>query len=163
MSRTVEQVGRGYAIETRRFQSVLVLARTGLALVLLGFALGAMLAYLAADAADQRRVVAHVRAEVVETLDPQALLGIRRTLVPAPMVPASPDGEAATRLLWRMGVAGGLVAALLGIGLTALLGRQWITTARNAALDQVLRGNRIATAGELTRLVMKTRDRGDSS
>jgi hypothetical protein len=157
VSRTVEQVGRGHAIETRRFQSVLVLARTGLALTLLGFALGAILACLTAGAADQRLVVTHVRAKIAETLDPQALLGIQRTPVPAVIVPASPDYMAATRLLWRMGIAGGVLAVLLGTGLTVLLGRQWIITARDAALDLVLRGNRIATAGELTRLVMATR------
>lgn len=156
MSRATEQAGRGHAIEARRFHTRLVLMRIAVVLALLGFVLGAMLAYLAADEYDRHRAIGYARTQAEQRLNPKALLGLNRPMETI-TVPVSFDDPVATRLLWRMGVAGSVLAILLGGGLTVLVRRHWIATARDAALDQVVRGNRIATAEQLTRLVLKTR------
>lgn len=160
MSPAIEQAGRGHAIEARRLQATLILLRTGSALALLGFVLGAIAVFMVARDADQRHAVAYIRAGTAQHLDPAAMLGIRPRPVPVTGIADSAKSIAATRLLWRMGVAGTMLAVLLGGGLTALLRRHWIATADAAALDQVLRGNRIATADELAKLVMKTKPQG---
>lgn len=158
MSRATEQAGRGHAIEAWRFRSTLTLLRTGVAFSLLGLVGGATLAGFASSEADRQLAIAYTSAQATQHLAPAVLIGIQPPAPPPAILrDDAPERIAATRLFWRMGLTGGVLAILLGGGLTALLRRHWIKAAQSAALDQVLRGNRVATADELTRLVMKTR------
>jgi type IV secretory pathway TraG/TraD family ATPase VirD4 len=63
-------------------------------------------------------------------------------------------------LLWHMLFAGITFAVPLATGVTLLVRRLWINAARKAALDQVLRGNRVATAQELAALTAFARKHG---
>lgn len=160
MSRAIEQAGRGHAIEARRFQAVLILLRTGFVCALFGFMAGAVAVFMTAPDADQQLTIAYVRAEAAQHLDPAALLGIRPSPAAGAASAGSPETIAATRLLPHMAIAGTVLAILLGGGLTALLRRHWVATANAAALDEVTRGNRIATARELAKLVMAAKPQG---
>jgi hypothetical protein len=158
MSRATEQAGRGRAIEAWRFRSTLTLLRTSVAFSLLGLVGGATLAGAASSEADRQFAIAYTSAQATQHLAPAVLLGLRRPAPPpAILSDDAPEGIVATRLFWRMGLTGGVFAVLLGAGGAILLRRHWIKAAEGAALDQVLRGNRVATADELTRLVLKAR------
>lgn len=155
MSRGTEQAGRGYAIEAWRFRSTLTLLRTGVALGLLGFVAGAVLAGLALSEADTHNAIAYASAEVKQRLAPSTLLGINdSTQLPPSHHLRLADETAAHRTFWQLGFSGGFLALLLGLGGSYALRRHWINAAERAALDQVLRGNRLATADELTRLII---------
>lgn len=158
MSRATEQAGRGHAIEAWRFRSTLTLLRTGVAFSLLGLVGGATLAGLASSEADRQLATAYASALATQHLAPAVLLGLQPP-APPPMIlhEDTPEQIAASKLSWRMGLTGGFFALLLGGGGAVLLRRHWIRAAEGAALDQVLRGNRIATAAELTRLVMQNK------
>lgn len=134
------------------------LLRTGVAFGLLGLVGGATLAGFASSEADRQLATAYASAQATQHLAPAVLIGLRHPAPPpAILSDEAPERIAATRIFWRMGLTGGFLALLLGGGGVALLRRHWIKAAEGAALDQVLRGNRVATAAELTRLVMKTR------
>ena len=155
MSRAADQIGRGHAIEAHRFHSTLILLRVWFALTLLGFMAGIALSFVTTHEADRQLAVSHMRAEVAQRLDPATLLGTRQQ--PTVIMAEDPLARiAATKLLWRSGIAGTMLALLLGTGLTMLLRHHWIATAREAALDQVLRGNRLATQDELAALVNRS-------
>ncbi|MGJ0239446.1 hypothetical protein ACQEPB_13150 [Novosphingobium fluoreni] len=72
----------------------------------------------------------------------------------------TPEHVAVMTLLWRMLLAGMAVAILLATGVTLLVRRQRINAARKVALEQVRRGNRIATAQELPSLTAFARKHG---
>lgn len=159
MSRAADQIGRGHALEAHRFHSTLILVRVWFALTLLGLVAGIALAFVATGEADRQLAVSHMRAEVAQRLDPAAFLRTRQQ--PAVVRAEDPLARiAATRLLWRSGIAGTMLALLLGTGLTMLLRHHWIATAREAAFDQVLRGNRLATQDELAALVNRSSQQG---
>ncbi|WP_174278520.1 type IV secretion system DNA-binding domain-containing protein [Sphingomonas bacterium] len=154
MSRTLEQVSRGRAIEARRGQAVLAMLQVAALGALLGFVIGAATVWMMTSIDDRHLAVLWLRQQ----LNPALIFQVQQTGFGGPV--PSPERVAAIRLLTRMAVAGVVVAAPLAIGLTMLLRRQWIMTAQAAALDQVLRGNRVATAQELTALVMKAKPQG---
>lgn len=158
MSRATEQAGRGHAIQAWRFRSTLTLLRTGVAFGLLGLIGGATLGGLTSSEADRQLAIAYASAQVTQHLIPAVLISPRHPAPPPIIVNEfAPERIAANRLFWRMGLIGGFLAILLGGGGASLLRRQWIKAAEGAALDQVLRGNRVATADELTRLIMTTK------
>lgn len=158
MSRATEQAGRGHAIEAWRLRSTLTLLRTGVAFSLLGIAGGAALAWFASSEADRQLASTYASAQATQHLTPTVLLGFQHPAPPPIIVrEGTPEQIAADKLSWRMGLAGAFCAILLGVGGATLLRRHWIKAAEGAALDQVLRGNRVATTDELTRLVMKAR------
>lgn len=155
MSRAADQIGRGHALEAHRFHSTLILVRVWFALTILGLVAGIALAFVTTHEADRQLAVSHMRTEVAQRLDPAAFLRTKQQ--PAVTMAEDPLARiAAIRLLWRSGIAGAMLALLLGTGLTVLLRQHWIATAREAALDQVLRGNRLATQNELAALVNRS-------
>jgi len=152
VSRALEQASRGRAIEARRSQAVLAMVRVAAVAALLGFGIGAATVWMMAGINDRQLTEAWLRQQ----LNPARIFQVQQQVgfgVPLP----SPEHVAGVMLLTRMGIAGVLLALPLAIGITVLLRRQWIATAREAALDQVLKGNRVATAQELAALVMKTK------
>lgn len=159
MNRATDQIGRGHAIEVHRFHSTLILLRMWSVFTLVGLVAGIALAFVTTGEADRQHAISHIRAEVAQQLDPAALLGTQQQ--PAVTMAKDPLARiAATRLLWRSGITGTTLALLLGTGLTMLLRYHWIATAREAALDQVLRGNRLASADELAVLVNRSDPQG---
>ena len=155
MSRTLEQASRGRAIEARRSQAIVALVQVAAVAALLGFMIGAATVWMMSPIDDRLLAELWLRQQI----NPARIFQVQRQDGFGADIP-SPENVAAMKLLIRMAVAGVLVALPLAIGLTVLLRRQWIATARESALDQVLKGNRIATAQELTELVMKTRPQG---
>ncbi|MDM7955926.1 type IV secretion system DNA-binding domain-containing protein [Blastomonas sp.] len=158
MSRATEQAGRGHAIEKWRLRSTLILLRTGVAFSLLGMVSGVTLVGLASNDTDRQHAISFTKAKASQHLDAAIQIDPRRSVAaPTVLNRDAPERIAAVRLFSRMAIAGGLLGLLLGIGGVTLLRGHWIKAAQHAALDQVLRGNRVATADELTRLVMKNK------
>lgn len=153
MSRAVE-ASRGRAIEAQRGQAVLTLVRVAALLAMVGMMLGAALAWMTTGVADRQLAQGWARREVNQHLNPAA------TLQAVPEPTPDPEHDAAIRLLRRALAAGIAIAIPLAAGGTMLLLRQWVRTARDAARDEVLRGNRIATAQELASLLAWARKHG---
>lgn len=155
MSRALEQASRGRAIEARRGQAILAMLQVAVLGALLGFAIGATTAWMMTGIDDRHLAALWLRQQ----LNPALIFQVQRQTGFGIDVP-SPEHVAAMMLLTRMGIAGVIVAVPLAIGLTMLLRCQWIATAQAAALDQVLKGNRVATAQELAALVMAEKPQG---
>lgn len=151
MSRAVE-ASRGRAIEAHRGRAVLALVRIAGAMALIGMALGAMLAWLLSSTEVQHLTEMWMRQRFHQHLNPAAIFQTRQP-VQAASLGETPGHFAAMTLLWRMLVAGVAIAIPLAIGVTLLVRAHWIDTARKASLDQVKRGNRVATAQELASLL----------
>ncbi len=147
MNRTLEQAARGRAIEARRGQAVLAMVQVAALGAVLGLAIGAATAWMMTNVADRQLAVAWLRQ-----LKPAMVFQVQQQAGFGADIP-SPEHVAAMMMLTRMAVAGIIVALPLAIGLTMLLRRQWIATARDAALDQVLRGNELATPQQLASLL----------
>ena len=146
MSRAID-ASRGRAIEAHRIKAILALVRIAGAVGLVGLVLGAALAWTASRAEDRQLTQLWLRQQVSQHLKPGFQARQQAGIVD------SPAHVAATALLTRMAIAGGIMAVLLSGTLTTLQRRQWIKTAQAVALDQVLRGSRVATASELAALV----------
>lgn len=147
---------RGRAIEARRARAALTLVRVAVAMILVGLVLGAMLAWITSDLDQHQLATAWLRHETYIRLNP---IGIFKTQQQGLMASAifAPQHDAAMRMLHRMLIAGAAIAVPLSVAVTWAMGRHWTAVARASALDEVKRGNRIATAAELARLVMKTK------
>lgn len=159
MSGALEQASRGRAIEAWRSRAVLSLVRVAAAVAIVGMALGATLAWMRSATDDRQLTVLWLRQQIAQHFNPVAIFHAQQTAALATDTP-SPEHVAAISLFTKMAIAGITVALPLAFGITILLRRQWIATAQRAALDQVLRGNRVATADELTALVMKAKPQG---
>lgn len=153
------EASRGRAIEASRARAILTLARVAVAVALLGLGLGAMLVWLAAGADDRQLAAAWARHWAYQHLNPMGIFKAQQQGGFAAAI-VSPEQVAAMRMLRHMFAAGILIALPLAAGLTMLVRRHWIAAARAAALDQVLRGNRIAAPQELAALVARTKPLG---
>lgn len=151
MSRAV-QASRGRAIEAHRGRAVLALARVAGAMVLLGMVLGAALTWWLSGVDDRQLAEVWLRQQINRHLNPAAIFQAQQQ---AGFVVTGETAEhfAAMKMLTRAGLAGSVLAVLLATGVTLLVRRQWINAAHRASLDQVKRGNRIATPRELALLV----------
>lgn len=151
MSRAVE-ASRGRAIEAHRSRAVLALVRVAGAMVLLGMVLGAVLVWWLSGVDDRQMAEVWLRQQINRHLNPVAIFQAQQQ---AGFVVTGETAEhlAAMKMLTRAGLAGSVLAALLATGVTLLVRRQWINAAHKASLDQVKRGNRIATAQELASLL----------
>lgn len=154
MNRAVE-ASRGRAIEAQRSRAVLTLIRVAAVGALLGIALGAALTWATTSAENRDLAQAWLRREINQRFNPAAMLQAQQfpQTDTGFEVAASPEQVAATGVLHKLGHVGLPLAVLFAVGLPMLLARQWVQAAREAALDQVKRGNRVATPRELTLLV----------
>lgn len=157
MSCAVE-ASRGRAIEAHRGRAVLALVRIAGAMVLVGMALGAALAWSLSGVDDRQLAEVWLRRQVAQHLNPVAIFQAQRAGVT--VMGETPEHVAAMTLLWHMLLTGIAVAVPLATGVTLLVRRQWINAARKAALEQVRRGNRVATAQELASLTAFARKHG---
>jgi type IV secretory pathway TraG/TraD family ATPase VirD4 len=153
------EASRGRAIEASRARAILTLARVAVAVALLGMGIGAMLVWLASGADERQLAAAWARHWLYQHVNP---LGIFKAQQQGGFAAAivSPEQVAAMRMLRHMLAGGGLIALPLAAGITMLVRRHWISAARAAALDHVLRGNRIATTQELAALVSRSKPQG---
>ena len=151
MSRAVE-ASRGRAIEAHRSRAVLALVRVAGAMVLFGMVLGTVLVWWLSGVDDRQLAEAWLRQQINRHLNPVAIFQAQQQ---AGFVVTGETAEhlAAMKMLTRAGLAGSVLAALLATGVTLLVRHQWINAAHKASLDQVKRGNRIATAQELASLL----------
>jgi type IV secretory pathway TraG/TraD family ATPase VirD4 len=149
------EASRGRAIEVRRTRAILSLARVAVAAALIGMALGATLVWQVSGADDRQLASVWARHWLYYNVNPVGIFNSeqQRGLASAFV---SPEQAAATEMLSRMLAAGLIIALPFAAGFTMLVRNRWITTARKAALDQILRGSRIATAQELAALVAPT-------
>lgn len=160
MSRALE-ASRGRAIEAHRSRAVLTLIRVAAVGVLLGVVLGAAITWATTGAGDRVLAELWVRGAIRQYLNPVAMLHPQPAAADMGFgLTVSPDEVAAMGVLRRFGYTAVPLVVLLAIGLPTLLARQWIGAARKAALDQVKRGNRIATPQELASLLTWTRKNG---
>lgn len=151
MSRSVE-ASRGRAIEAHRGRAVLALVRIAGAMALVGMALGAMLAWSLSSTEVQHLSEMWLRQQIYQHLNPAAIFQTRQP-IPARSLGETPEHFAAMVLLWRMLIAGLAIAVPTTMGVPVLVRAHWIDAARKASLDHVKRGNRVATAQELTSLL----------
>jgi len=161
MNRAIE-ASRGRVIEAHRSNAVMTLLRVAAVGGLLGMVLGTALTWATISAGDRVLAQVWLRHEINERLNPAAMLQAQQSppTYTGFGVPASPEQVAATGMLHRLGYIGVPFAVLLAIGLPTLLGRQWIKASREAARDQVKRGNRIVTPQELASRLAWTRKTG---
>lgn len=158
MNRAIE-ANRGRAIEARRARAILTLARVAVAVALIGMAIGVILVWFTSTSADRQLAEAWARAWAYDHLNPVGIFNVQQRAGFAPAF-VSPEQIAAMQMLRRMLAAGALIALPLATGITMLVRSRWIATARKAALDQILRGSRIATAQELAALVARGNQQG---
>lgn len=158
MSRAAE-ASRGRAIEAHRGRAVLALVRVAGAMVLLGMVLGAALTWWLSGVDDRQLAEVWLRQQINRHLNPAAIFQAQQQ---AGFVITGETAEhfAAMKMLTRAGLAGSVLAVLLATGVTLLVRRQWINAAHRASLDQVKRGNRIATPQELASLLALATKRG---
>lgn len=143
---------RGRTLETHHSRALLTLARVAVATGLVGLALGATLAWRMSGIEVRTLAELWVRAEVNRHLNPIAIFQAQRQagfIVEG----ETPEHVAAMTIFRRMLFAGLLMAAPLATGMTLLVRRRWIHIAQEASLDDVKRGNRLATPRELAMLV----------
>lgn len=159
MSRALE-ASRGRVIEAHRSNAVLTLLRVAALGGLLGMVLGAALTWAITSAGDRVLAQAWLRHEINQRLNPAAMLQAQQTMPTGFEAAPSPEQVAATGMLHRLGYIGVPLAVLLAIGVPALLARQWVRASREAARDQVKRGNRMVTAQELASLLAWARKNG---
>jgi type IV secretory pathway TraG/TraD family ATPase VirD4 len=153
------EASRGRAIDARRARAALTLARVAVAVALIGMIIGAMLVWLTAGADDRQLAETWLRSRLYQNVNPAGIFEAQQ-LGAVPSTIVSPEHVAAMHMLRRMLAAGIMIALPLAAGLTMLVRHHWIEAARKAALDQVLRGSRIATAQELASLVAPGKFKG---
>ncbi|MBR0552056.1 type IV secretion system DNA-binding domain-containing protein [Stakelama marina] len=159
MSRALE-ASRGRVIEAHRSNAVLTLLRVAALGGLLGMVLGAVLTWTTTRVGDRVLAQAWLRHEINQHLNPAAMLRAQQTMPTGFEAVPSPEQVAATGMLHRLGYIGVPLAVLFAIGIPALLARQWVRASREAARDQVKRGNRMVTAQELASLLAWARKNG---
>ncbi len=162
MSRT-DQVARGRAIKAHRDQSRFALAKVAAATGLFGTVAGMALAWTTVASHDRQLAISYVRTQAEQV--------IRGAIIPGAQVqPQRMDGDgwvvvenpghaAMILLVRRMVIGGGCLAILFAGSLTPLQRRQWITIAEQAAMNEVRRGARRATAQQLASMLAPARKR----
>jgi len=162
MNRTLE-ASRGRVIEAHRARAVLTLVRVAAVGALLGMVLGAAFTWTTTSTQDRYLAGLWLRHEINQRLNPTAIFQTRQATgidagFAAQVEP--PEQAAAIGVLRRFGIIAVPLAILLAGCLTTLMRRQWVNAAREASLDQVKRGNRVATPQELASLLAWTKKTG---
>ena len=159
MSRALE-ASRGRVIEAHRSNAVLTLLRVAAIGGLLGMLLGAALTWATTSVGNRVLAQAWLRHEVSQSLNPAAILQAQQIVLTGFEAAPSPEQVAASGMLNRFGYIGVPLALLLAIGIPTMLASQWVKASREAASDQVKRGNRMVTAQELASLLAWARKNG---
>jgi hypothetical protein len=156
MSRALE-ASQGRAIEAHRSNTTLTLLRIGVLGVFCGIALGTALTWATIGGEDWLLTQSWLRQQARLYLNPTMMLQWQQTPPHHVDVQQSPEQAAAIRVLYRLAFFVLPLMALFGPGIPALIARQWVKASREAARDQVKRGNCVVESNELAKQLLWAR------